>query len=82
MQTAPATVQQGQAQQFADLQSSYILGSGDKIRLIVYGEDQLSGEFTVDDAGQLSLPLVGAVSARGLSIPELPDRIKKRYQDG
>lgn len=82
VQTAPTTVQQGQAQQFADLQSSYILGSGDKIRLIVYGEDQLSGEFTVDDAGQLSLPLVGAVSARGLSIPELTDRIKTRFQDG
>jgi protein involved in polysaccharide export with SLBB domain len=47
---------------------NYKLGSGDKIKLVVYGEDDLGGEYLVDGAGQVQLPLLGQVPAAGLTI--------------
>lgn len=79
---APTALREGQVAQSADLQTSYVLGSGDQVRLIVYEEAQLSGEFSVDDAGQLSLPLVGAVRARGLTLNQLKESIVERLGDG
>ena len=50
---------------------SYRLGAGDQVRIIVYGEDQLTGEFRVDDGGRIALPLLGGVRAAGLSPRQL-----------
>lgn len=50
---------------------SYILGPGDKLRLTVYGETDLSGEFTIDGAGYARLPLIGQVRAAGYSAQQL-----------
>jgi len=50
--------------------SEYRLGSGDKIKLTVYGEDDLSGDFEISGNGSLSLPLVGQVQAGGMTVPE------------
>jgi protein involved in polysaccharide export with SLBB domain len=47
---------------------NYKLGSGDKIKLVVYGEDDLGGEYLVDGAGQIQLPLLGQVPAAGMTI--------------
>ena len=49
----------------------YRLGGGDQIRLITFGEDQLTGEFRVDDQGRIALPLLGSVPAAGKSPQEL-----------
>lgn len=46
---------------------AYSLGPGDQVRIIVFGEDNLTGEFRVNDSGNIALPLVGAVHAAGLS---------------
>ncbi len=43
------------------------LASGDKVQVTVFGEDSISGEFTVDDDGFLSVPLAGTVKAAGLT---------------
>lgn len=48
-------------------QAPYALGPGDQVRIIVFGEDNLTGEFRVNDSGNIALPLVGAVRAAGLS---------------
>jgi polysaccharide biosynthesis/export protein len=53
----------------------YQLDTGDVVRIAVYGEDQLSDLFKVDDAGELSLPLIGAVEVRGLTTREAAGRI-------
>lgn len=45
----------------------YTLGSGDRVRITVYGQPELTGEFQVDGSGQLSYPLVGQVQAGGLT---------------
>lgn len=44
---------------------AYRLGGGDQIRVITFGDEQLSGTFRVDDQGQVAIPLVGNVTASG-----------------
>lgn len=50
---------------------AYRLGAGDRIRIITFGEDQLTGEFRVDDTGRVALPLLGGIKAAGLTPEEL-----------
>jgi polysaccharide export outer membrane protein len=49
----------------------YALGPGDKLKLTVFGENDLSGDFTVDGAGFIRLPLVGEVRAAGYTAQQL-----------
>ena len=60
----------------------YRLGAGDKLRVQVFGEDSLGGEFTVSGAGFVALPLIGLVQAQGLTAPELQGRIVKALKTG
>jgi polysaccharide export outer membrane protein len=55
--------------------TEYRLGLGDKVRVRVYGADQISGEFPVDLSGLIDLPLVGVMKAEGLTAPELKKEI-------
>ncbi len=55
--------------------AAYALGTGDQLRITVYGHPDLSGQFEVDGTGSISLPLVGQVEALGLSTPELETKI-------
>ena len=63
--------------------SGYKLGTGDKVRVTVFGHEDLSGEFEVDGSGNVSLPLIRNVKAKGLSVSELEqsiiDRLKPDY---
>ena len=64
------------------LERTFRLGTGDKIKLVVFGEPEMSGTFEIDAAGQIPLPLAGQVSAKGLGIPALRDAIVRRLSDG
>lgn len=52
----------------SDGSATYALGTGDKIKITVFGEEGLSGEYEVDGDGVVSMALVGDVTARGLSL--------------
>jgi polysaccharide export outer membrane protein len=60
---------------------AYRFGSGDKLRVKVYNEDTISGEYEVDSTGNLSLQLLGSVKAAGLTLPELAGAIESRLRD-
>ncbi len=60
-------------------QTPYKLGPGDKIRVTVYEHDDLSGSYSVDDTGRISLPLILGVNAKGLTLPELEEKIAKAF---
>jgi polysaccharide export outer membrane protein len=49
---------------------AYRLGAGDKIAVNVYGEQSIAGQYDVDDAGTVSLPLAGRVSVKNMTAPE------------
>jgi polysaccharide export outer membrane protein len=53
----------------------YILGPGDQVRIITFGEEQLTGEFGVDAGGDIALPLVGNIHAAGLTPHQLTSSI-------
>lgn len=57
--------------------TSYQLGPGDELKITVFNQDDLSGEYTVTGTGHISLPLIGAIEAEDLSIPQLEQRIVK-----
>ena len=56
-------------------QPSYTLDSGDRLRVVVFGQDGLTNSYVVDASGQIAMPLIGPISARGLTTDQLSDRI-------
>src|SRR6476469_508062 len=56
------------------------LQPGDKIRVTVFGEDKLGGEYEINQSGQISLPLAGTVQARDLTQAELEQALAKKFQ--
>ena len=65
-----STTQQGDLQQ-AGADEPYTLDSGDQLRITVFGQPDLSGDFSVDGSGNIAIPLLPPVSAQGLTTNEL-----------
>jgi len=51
--------------------NEYRLGPGDRVRITVYGQNNLTGEYAIDGNGLLSFPLIGQVQAGGMTAAEL-----------
>lgn len=62
--------------------SQYRLGPGDKLRVTVFNEADLSGEFALDGQGFIRLPLVGQVAAAGQTSSSLETRIAEAFVGG
>ena len=60
----------------------YKLGTGDKVRIIVFEERDLSGKHEVGGNGYISVPLIGEVKAADLSERGLEKAIKEKLLDG
>jgi len=60
--------------------ASIRLEAGDKIRVTVFGEDKLSGEYQVDTGGFVALPLAGSIKAAGLTGPELERALEQKFK--
>lgn len=56
------------------------LQAGDNLRVTVFGEEKLSGEFLVDPSGYVSLPLAGTTRAAGLTKMELEKALTKKLK--
>jgi len=50
---------------------SYILDSGDRVKVTVFGEDDLTGEYEIDGTGTLAFPLAGQIAVAGKSARDL-----------
>lgn len=74
--------QQPQMMQTGTQIEQYRLGSGDEVRVTVFGEDSMTNTYKVDGAGMISLPLVGNVQAGNLTVPELQMRIAQHLSQG
>ncbi len=64
------------------LDTVYKLGPGDRIKITVFGEKDLSGEFPIDGSGNISFPLIGEIVAKGFSVHELEQNLQKKLQNG
>jgi polysaccharide export outer membrane protein len=60
----------------------YTLAAGDKLRIIVFGQDNLSNIYTVDGAGKIALPLIGAVQVGGQTTGQAARAIEGKLAAG
>ncbi len=60
----------------------YTLDSGDRLRIVVFGQDGLTNSYVVDVSGDIAMPLIGSVAARGLTTDELSDRVADLLRHG
>jgi polysaccharide export outer membrane protein len=60
----------------------YLLDSGDRLRVQVFGQDGLSNSYIVDAAGNVSISLIGPVAARGMTTSQLGNAIAARLRQG
>ena len=60
----------------------YRLAAGDRLRIIVFGQDTISNAYAVDGSGRISVPLIGLVDCNGLSTAQLEKRIEERLRAG
>jgi polysaccharide biosynthesis/export protein len=77
-QTAPAPVRNAGKES----DGIYRLDTGDRVRVLVAGQDALSNGYEVDAGGAIELPSVGKVNARGLSTVQLSGAIARRLKQG
>jgi len=63
-------------------EAGYGLDSGDKLRVVVFGQDGLSASYSVDTSGNITMPLIGAVPARGRTPAQLQAAIGGRLRQG
>ena len=79
---AVAQSQQAYAVPAAPTASTYALGPNDRVRVKVYGEPDITGEYEVDSSGQISVPLAGHIRAEGLTTKELEQAISSELSKG
>ncbi|MGJ8528821.1 polysaccharide biosynthesis/export family protein [Maritalea sp.] len=67
---------------YSNAGASYLLDTGDVLRVTVYNDAQLTSQYGIDDAGYISMPLVGRVYARGKSVSQAATLITARLAAG
>lgn len=75
---AAATHLSGQAP--APPAGSFALQSGDVVKVEVWREQDLTGEFLVDEKGNVTLPLLGEIHVAGVPIEQLKDSLISAYR--
>ena len=58
----------------------YKLGSGDVIKITVFKQEELSGEYTINGAGQIALPLIGDVNTKDLTVKQVEEAIANKLK--
>ncbi|MBK1658514.1 polysaccharide biosynthesis/export family protein [Paracraurococcus ruber] len=61
-------------------QAAYRLGPEDQVRVTVFNDPRLTGDFRVSDAGTIALPLVGTVAASGHTTQEVERGIEREMK--
>jgi polysaccharide export outer membrane protein len=62
--------------------AAYRLDAGDKLRVVVYGQEGLTNTYAIDAAGSITMPLIGSVPARGRTPATLASEISAKLRNG
>jgi polysaccharide export outer membrane protein len=79
---APAPVAYAAAPMPATYDTAYKLDAGDKLRVVVYGQDGLTNTYAIDAGGSITMPLIGTVPARGRTPAGLAAEITAKLRNG
>jgi polysaccharide export outer membrane protein len=66
----------------ASYDASYRLDAGDKLRVMVYGQEGLTNTYAIDAGGSITMPLIGRVPARGRTPASLAAEISAKLRNG
>jgi len=66
----------------ANYDKTYRLDAGDKLRVVVYGQEGLTNSYAIDAGGSITMPLIGQVPARGRSPAQLATEISAKLRNG
>jgi polysaccharide export outer membrane protein len=78
---APGGFRQGAAASTAGAKDpDYKLGANDRLRITVFGQPTLTGEYTLDGNGVLAFPLIGNVPANGVTTSQLQQSIAAKLE--
>lgn len=61
---------------------AYTLATGDKLRIIVFGQDSLSNIYQIDGSGRIAMPLIGPVQVGGMSTAAAASAIEAKLKTG
>src|SRR5487761_1931515 len=79
---APAQEAYAAAPMPAAHDTAYRLDAGDKLRVVVYGQEGLTNTYAIDAGGSITMPLIGAVAARGKTPAGLAAEISAKLRNG
>lgn len=66
----------------AEQEKEHLLQPGDFLRILIFGIDDLSGEYKLDTGGDITVPLIGEIHASGMSKSDLKNTIAQKLIDG
>jgi polysaccharide export outer membrane protein len=78
----PAPVPVAYASSGSNYDAQYKLDAGDKLRVVVYGQEGLTNSYAIDAGGSITMPLIGRVPARGQTPAGLAASITGRLRNG
>lgn len=67
---------------YAAGETAYVLGPNDKVKVTVFGEPDLSGEFEISGSGVMSMPLIGEIPLGGKNLTQASEALSLRLRDG
>jgi polysaccharide export outer membrane protein len=79
---APVPVAYAAAPRAATYDAAYHLDAGDKLRVVVYGQEGLTNTYAIDAGGSITMPLIGPVPARGRTPAGLAAEISAKLRNG
>jgi len=62
--------------------AAYHLDAGDRLRVVVYGQEGLTNTYAIDAGGSITMPLIGSVPARGRTTAGLAAAISAKLRAG
>ena len=68
------------SQSQSSVNEEYKLGSGDLIKITVFNQEDLSGEYTINGAGKIALPLIGDVETKDLTVKQVEQGIANKLK--
>lgn len=80
--TAPGASQVAAATPTAGQSSAFSLGPGDRVRITVFGEQKLSGDYNVSNTGEIAFPLVGNLAASGRTLEQVQGALRDKLAGG
>jgi polysaccharide export outer membrane protein len=82
MAPAPTAVAYAAAPMPVRYDAAYRLDAGDRLRVVVYGQEGLTNTYAIDAGGAITMPLIGSVPARGRTPAGLAAEISAKLRNG